>query len=275
MARSAPLLLMFAPEYKPCDGLEALQCGYQDVHERQEVSCLDFAGERSAVLMTFGQSNSANAGQDRYVPVGPVANFNIHDGKCYRAEDPLLGPDGTGGSVWGVLADKLIAKGGYDNVLIIPFGIGGSALEHWQLEGRFFPILTHALSSTEVAGITPTHILWHQGETDANRGTSQAQYFDMFERLVGHVRRGGIDAPIFPAIATHCENAVPGIESEPSAGTESVRSAQASLSEIEGVRRGPDTDTIQGIRYRHDNCHFTAKGMQAHAELWLDVLTPE
>ncbi len=273
MARSAPLLMMFAPEYEPCQGLAALDCGFRDTEGREEVSCAGYADERSAVLMTFGQSNSANAGQDKYIPVGAVANFNIHDNKCYKAEDPLLGPDGQGGSVWGVLADKLIVAGHYDNVLIVPFGIGGSSLEQWQQESRFFPILVKAVGAITEVGISPTHILWHQGETDADIGTSEDEYFDMFSALVEHVRAGGIAAPIYPAIATHCQISLPGREVSVQPGTTSVRRAQERLPVISGVVLGPDTDVIQGSLYRHDNCHFNAKGMQAHAGAWLGALT--
>ena len=272
MNRSAPLLMMFLADYEPCQGVGALECGFQDTTGRTEVSCQAYMGERSAVLMTFGQSNSANAGDDKYIPLGPVANFNIHDGKCYEAEDPLLGPDAEGGAVWGVLADKLIAQGHYDNVMIVPFGIGGSAISQWQADGRFHDILRLALDRTATSNIAPTHVLWHQGESDAGAGTSERDYFNMFDALVGHIRSGGVTAPVYPAVATHCALAIGG-ESEPAPGAEAVRTAQARLVELPGVFAGPDTDQIQGPLYRHDNCHFNAKGMQAHADAWLSALT--
>lgn len=52
-----------------------------------------------------------------------------------------------------------------------------------------------------------------------------------------------------------------------------IGAAQKRLPEISGVMLGPDTDIIQGSLYRHDNCHFNAKGMQAHADGWLGALT--
>ena len=78
-------------------------CGFADTEGRVEVDCDAFVGDGpdQAVLFVFGQSNSANAARDRYVTGHEVINFNPHDGKCYQTQDPLLGPDGRGGSVWG------------------------------------------------------------------------------------------------------------------------------------------------------------------------------
>ncbi|NND66975.1 MAG: hypothetical protein HKN19_05245 [Halioglobus sp.] len=272
MSQSAKVLNFFMGDFQPCGGAPALECGYRKTGDRVAVDCGDYEGPGTAVLLTFGQSNSANAGRDRYFPLGDVANFNIHDGRCYKAEDPLLGPDGAGGSVWGVLADKLIARGDYDKVMVIPFGIGGSALAQWQEGAYLHPILRHAAQAVREAGVTPTHVLWHQGESDAGSGTSEADYTAMFSSLLGKLREYGIEAPVYPAVATHCE--MPYFERDPAyeGGQRTVRAAQAKLPQLEGVRAGPDTDAIQGLDFRHDNCHFNSKGMQAHSELWYQAL---
>ncbi|MEM7098537.1 MAG: sialate O-acetylesterase [Pseudomonadota bacterium] len=272
MARSFKLVTLVTGGFEPCQGVAPLACGFQDTTGRTPVSCDAYRGERSAVLFTFGQSNSANAGQDRYIPLRDVANFSIHDGKCYRAEDPLLGPDGTGGSVWGVLGDQLISNGLYDRVLIVPFGIGGSALSQWRGDGPFQEILLNALTAIDDAAIEPTHVLWHQGESDALAETSTQDYFSMFEELVDTLRQAGIGAPVYPAVATHCAMTLFGADQEVRAGAQAVRQAQQELVAIEGVLAGPDTDKIQGLLFRHDNCHFNAKGMQAHASAWLEAL---
>ena len=274
MARSMKLVMMLPMDFEPCQGQAAMDCGFQDPAGREEVSCSGYKGDRTAILMTFGQSNSANAGRDRYVPMQDVANFSIHDGKCYRAEDPLLGPDANGGSVWGVLGDKLILGGHYDRVLVVPFGIGGSSIAQWQADGPFHEILDGALKAIEAADIQPTHVLWHQGEADAMAGTSEEDYIEMFKNLVAKLRSGGVDAPIYPAVATHCQIPLFDMGSEAREGIEPVRRAQQRLVEIDGVSAGPDTDEIQGEFFRHDNCHFSAKGMQAHSEAWLNALAP-
>jgi len=96
----------------------------------------------------------------------------------------------------------------------------------------------------------------------------------MFEALLGHLRQYGIAAPVYPAVATHC--LIPLSEPAPDFQTRQaqVRAAQQRLPQLAGVLPGPDTDAIQGEINRHDNCHFTATGMQAHAQAWFDALSP-
>ena len=75
MARSLKLMELFSGGYRPCADTPVLECGYRDTSDRTEVNCSDYKGKDTAVLMTFGQSNSANAGKDPYYPAGDVANF--------------------------------------------------------------------------------------------------------------------------------------------------------------------------------------------------------
>lgn len=274
-ATGLALFLLDSAGYHPCQEEDTTGCGFQDTSNRTPVNCGDYLGDNSAVIMAFGQSNSANAGSDRYIPVGPVANFNVHDGQCYVAEDPLLGPDAEGGSVWGVLADKLIAKGHYERVMLIPFGIGGTEIERWTPGGDLHPRIKDAADKVLSQGIMPTHVLWHQGESDAGQGTTKQAYFEMFSEMIEALRSYGINSPVYPAIATYCEFLGRQASPEEVQGQKEVRAAQQELSSIDGVFPGPDTDTLKGRLYRYDHCHFSHKGMQAHADLWVEALTVE
>ncbi|MEM1112681.1 MAG: sialate O-acetylesterase [Pseudomonadota bacterium] len=244
----------------------ALDCGNKDTDGRREVSCQDFSShqgeDRVAVLFAFGQSNSANFARDRYAAGPQVANFSYHTGKCYEAEDPLLGANGVGGSVWGIVADKLVASGDYDAVLIAPFGIGGTSIKRWVPSGDLHVRVKAVAEKLAELDISPTHILWHQGESDSGASSSMTSqgYVDHFDVLVDSMRSYGLDAPVFAAIATVCNNP----------GSDAIRAAQRSLPEqIDGVYLGPDTDRLTGSRYRFDLCHFNHIGMEAHARLWL------
>jgi hypothetical protein len=247
-----------------CDVGDVTVCGVSDAG-RERVPCDAFQSDnpRHAVLMTFGQSNSANFGQTRYTAGPRVANFNIHDGHCYVSEDPLLGTDGSGGSVWGILGDSLVASGAFDQVLIAPFGIGGTSLKEWTVGGRLHPRVEHAAAQLQKSGITPTHVLWHQGENDARAGTPQNAYAGMFTELVDALRDYGINAPVFVAVATICNNL----------GSDAIRSAQRGLpNAVEGVYPGADTDSLSDMHDRHDFCHFSQTGLVEHAALWNDSI---
>ncbi len=247
-----------------CNVEDVTVCGVSDAY-RERVPCDAFRpnNPRHAVLVTFGQSNSANFGQTRYTAGRGVANFNIHDGLCYVSEDPLLGADGSGGSVWGILGDSLVASGAFDKVLIAPFGIGGTSLKEWTAGGRLHPRVEHAAAQLHKVGITPTHVLWHQGENDARAGTSPNAYAEMFTELVDSLRDYGINAPVFVAVATICNDL----------GSDAIRSAQRGLPDaIEGVYPGADTDTLSDMHDRHDFCHFSRTGLVKHAALWNDSI---
>jgi hypothetical protein len=249
-----------------CSGEDVTLCGKADPGPRKEVACEVFAtpNPRLAVLFTFGQSNSANSGQGHYEAGTAVSNFNIHDGKCYSTEDPLLGADGGKASVWGRVGDKLVDSGRYDRVLIVTFGLGGTALEEWTVGGRLHPRIKFSADRIIAAGIEPTHVLWHQGEADVFRGTTTASYIEMFKEMIHALRSYGVDAPVFPAVASICTNS----------GSDAVREAQRALPlQIEGVFKGPNTDALTDMRERHDSCHFSEVGLDAHANLWLEAIS--
>ncbi len=263
------MLLLLPGSGRPCDVDDPMSCGFADVAGRVEVGCDAFVGASAerAVLFAFGQSNSANAARDRYVPIHDVVNFNPHDGRCYRAEDPLLGPDGSGGSVWGRVGDGLIRDGLYRQVMIVPIGIGGTELARWAPGADLHVRVERTAAMLARIGIRPTHVLWHQGESNVFADTPAEGYVERFGALAAALPALGIDAPILPAVATRCELQGP----QPTA--ERIRRAQRSLPErFANVRPGPDTDGIAGPLYRPDGCHFTHKGIDAHAGLWVQAI---
>ncbi len=261
------------PAGKPCDVDDPTTCGFADTEGRKEMACEPFAGDAAdrAVLLAFGQSNSANAARDRYVPIHEIVNFNPHDGKCYRAEDPLLGPDGFAGAVWGRVADELVHAGLYRQVLIAPIGIGGTELARWVPGGDLHMRVEATAGRLAGLGIRPTHVVWHQGESDVFAGTSTEAYTSQFTALAASLETLGIDAPVFPAVATRCYFRED-MEVEYADSAERIRVAQQGLPELPNVFPGPDTDTISGDQFRPDGCHFTAKGIAAHARLWVEAL---
>ena len=237
----------------------------RDTSNRQRVPCQVDKG--TAVIVTLGQSNAANYALMRYTPKHDVRNFDLYNGRCYKAEDPLLGASGTLGNFAGPLGDLLIERGLYARVIIAPIAMGGSTVEQWADEGRFNRRILVLIRRLFDAGLTPTAILWHQGEGDAGVGDAQVrQYRRNLLEVISTFRTYGISAPFFVALATKCG-------SGPMPSRENIREGQASaVNSLDNVFLGPDTDTL-GDEYRDkEHCHFNAAGLLRHASMWADVL---
>ena len=97
----------------PADTYDELDHNWKSIGDasgRAAVPCTDGGPLRPLVIVTLGQSNAANSGRGLYAPKHRVDNFNLYDGKCYKAVEPLLGPTGQGGNFATRLADMLIER---------------------------------------------------------------------------------------------------------------------------------------------------------------------
>jgi hypothetical protein len=231
---------------------------------RAEVSQAKFSqeGKRTMVALLFGQSNAANEGESPKVATERVLNeFN---GRLFHAEDPLLGSTGQGGSVWTRLGDEIIERKLYDEVIFFPMAVSASRIARWSPGGDIHPKLIQRIREAKPMGLTFTHLLWHQGESDALSKTSKIAYQKSFHAMLDSIRREGVTAPIYVSVATRCNKERP---------NRTIQEAQTELvNPSEGIYAGPNTD-ILGLEYRYDGCHFTDEGLQEAALLWLEVLT--
>src|SRR6516164_4584185 len=222
----------------------------------------------TVVILTFGQSNAANSCEERYAPRGAVHVFNIFDMKYYRAIDPLPGASDAGGSVWGRLGDRLIDAGFARSVLLVPIAFGATYVEDWAPGAQRYRRLMFALHRLKWAGIAVDMLCWHQGEADANHTAMTAdEYRDCFRAMLRGVREAGVEAPVYVAFATLCED-----KSHPFQNSAQIRLGQKQLVSIDSVLPGPDTDEI-GIAHRRDGCHFAASGQELAAQAWFKAIT--
>jgi len=229
---------------------------------RVEVPIGNLPSQRRMVAIVFGQSNAANFGESPQKAAGGVYNF--YQGKLYAAEDPLLGAGGTGGSVWTRLGDKLLKSHQFDAVIFVPLGVGGAEIARWTPDGDLHGSLLEAIQHLKDRGLPVTHLMWHQGETDAELNTAKSAYKSMFLEMLTSVRNQGVTAPIYVAVATRCQLRRETVE---------IRAAQQELvNPPRGIYSGPDTDTL-GWGYRYDGCHFSDEGLEKFAELWMAKLT--
>ena len=226
---------------------------------RIERPCLPVS-DKTAVIVVHGQSNAGNFGSARHTARDGVDNFDPATGKCFAAADPLLGTDGMGGSFATRLGDILIQAGRYDRVILVPLAIGGASLFFLNDEGAL--VITNGIAKLRAAELTPTHILFQQGERDALMTTSAEQYASLLHQLVNRFRDAGIAAPFYLSRSAKCDYAGP-------TNIAAVRAGQlAAVNEALDIRQGPDTDTIGNEGRVSDGCHMNEIGTLANAALW-------
>ena len=229
--------------------------------DRAPVSLPATASGRTMVALVFGQSNAGNSGESHGQAHPGVYEF--YRGQIYRAQDPLLGATGDGGSVWLRMAGKAIASGAYDTVVLVPFAVGTTRVANFAPGGSLNGGLVATIAGARERGLAFTHLLWEQGEADAMARTSGPSYREGFLAMLASIRLVGVDAPIYVARATRCAKTHPSDE---------IRNAQSALADsATGVRAGPDMDKL-GLADRYDGCHFSTEGLERAADLWLEAI---
>jgi hypothetical protein len=226
---------------------------------RVERPCGPISG-KTAIIVVHGQSNAANFGSSRHTAREAVDNFDPATGKCFAAVDPLLGADGIGGSFATRLGDILVQAGRYNRVIFIPLARGGASLDFLNNEGA--ELTTNGIAKLKEAGLTPTHILFQQGETDAVSTTTAEQYASLLHQFVKRFRAAGFDAPFYLSRSAKCDYVGPN-------NIAAVRAGQLSAIDAAlNIRPGPDTDTIGNEGRSPDGCHMNEAGTLANAALW-------
>lgn len=238
--------------------------GFSATTGRTEVSPLLVGGENTAIILTIGQSTSANICNSAYTPSNAkVHNLNIHNGAMYRAVDPLLGPDGLNGNWASELGDKLITAGTYDRVILVPIALSGANANEWG-SGACNHRIVCAIKRLSAFGMTPTFVLYQQGESEQIDGISKVTYKTGVTATIATLRGLGVSAPIFIAKATMVAGVV----------SATIQAGQAELVDNpNGVYAGADADSLDGTN-RFDGTHWNATGRAALATLWQSVLTP-
>jgi hypothetical protein len=214
-----------------------------------------------AIIVVLGQSNAANYGTGRYAATEAVDNFDPASGKCFSAIDPLLGADGSGSSFVTRLGDILVQSGKFKRAIVVSIAIGGASVS--DLASTHLDRIENLIAKLHEQGLTPTHFLFEQGETDASQDTTESQYLASLTTLVGKFRSAGYQAPFYVALATKCDELHP-------KNRRAIRHAQAAAVDgnLNNIRRGPDIDMIGNEGRSHGNCHMNEVGTLAQAALW-------
>ena len=230
---------------------------------KKQVEC-PIQAKDTGVLLILGQSNASNMGQKKFTTQYPnhVVNYNYFDGRCYAASSPLLGATDERGEYITPLADQLIAKGTYRNIVIIAAAVGGSPISRWQRDGDLNESLIALIKDVHTK-FQITDVIWHQGETDAMHPyyTTTKIYVSSFHSLLGTLTQLKVRAPIFVFISTRtCHAGVDWTEANP------VAIGQRMLIDNQRIFLGVDTDKLVELKDRYDSCHFNEIGQTKTAE---------
>lgn len=229
--------------------------------------------ERTAVLVVIGQSLSVNEVPTPYVPVhgSSIDQLNIYNGKLYRAKDPLLGINVSGGTVtdlrgtWMLrMADKLVADGHFDRVILVPMAVGNTRAAQWA-DAANAPFLFNKINVVALrlrdVGLPCTAIMWGQGESDTSAGTSEAVYAAALNKIIAEFNRSIPACPILVAQESYYYGAT----------SPAVLAAQAGVVNGTTVFAGENVESI-GASGRYDNTHLNETGADQRATLAVAAL---
>lgn len=274
-----PLTLALAAALLACAGGAAMADGFADTVGRHRAPC-HVDGAREIVLLTLGQSISANHGEAPYTPHGNVVNFNPNDWLCYAAMDPLLGAtygnNNRTGSIWGYLCDALLESRRWDRCIIAPIAQGSTYMRDWAPGGGEHHLIRETIGGMRASGLVPDVILYGQGEADAGIDADAAAYERSFNAMASSIRQHS-NAPILVAVETTCDiGAAPNLAQVDDKtrvakwiGQERIQTAQrAVINPAAKILPGPNLDFINDQAGRWDGCHLSSYGLRAAAAQW-------
>jgi hypothetical protein len=219
--------------------------------------------DNTGIFLTYGQSNSVNGGELEYVVKNEVYQFIL--GNTFDYKDPSLGGNGVGGSVWGMVGDKLIEQGFHDKVIFSNSGFGGKRIEELK-DGGFldFLIFNYATLIQKYGRVDA--ILFHQGESN-NSSEGIKNYYSDFSEFISNLNGKGIDVPVYLSRASLCS------ENHPI--NNNLTSIQNQLIfDFDIIKQGPNTDLLTSRSDRlEDYCHFSLKGNDNFSDMWVESLT--
>ena len=224
----------------------------KDVNSRKE----------TGVYLTYGQSNSANYGEYGYNVKNDVFQFLL--GETFVYQDPSLGADGTGGSVWGMVGDKLINKRFHEQVVFSNCGWGAAEIEQLRT-GHSFQFLVQNYKGLLKKFGKIDGILFHQGEAN-NYPEGIENYYDNFLNFTINLKENGIEVPIYLSRASLCGEKNPINDTLTNIQNKLIKNYSL-------IKEGPNTDLLYDKKYRRsDYCHFSSTGYEKFSDMWVEAL---
>ncbi len=258
----------------PVAGTDGELAVYEGDPDAPAVDCASLASGRLMVALVVGQSNASNTVDPGYDAVKSV--YAYYGGQCRKVRDAVPGATGDRGSSWSRLGDRVVASGLYDAVLFVDIARGGTSLLHWGRGGQFRGLLEGTIGDLSARGLTPTHVLFHQGEADCAMGLTRNEYGALLGELLSDIRdRVGPEADILVSRASLFLDPACGDRHDPGCyrSCPAITAAQTAAADPEKrIFPGPNTDLIVPWFDRNDGYHFTSQAADRFAAAWMPLL---
>jgi hypothetical protein len=247
---------------------------------------------QTAKVFVWGQSHAANAGRGRFTAVSPKT-WVYNNGLYYPCSDPIIGAEGTDGSVWSRFADAAIGRtyngSPVTRVVIGNCASGSTSINDWAPGGsKHSRLRLHLTDFMHNVGL-PTHLCFSQGGTDVGQMTL-LQWHNQWLAMLKDVRDNlGCNSKIFTSIEASGNlrtaddpadkdviNRTPDSYIFLEKGRSTIRAAQASVQNLNAsVGAGPNLDQIDWrLRAYGDGLHFGELGLTAAGHAWAEALFP-
>lgn len=227
------------------------------------------AKERLHVYILAGQSNMS--GRARLEPDDRIAHERIlmldRRGRWVPAIEPLHRDDpprayaGLGRSFAQVMADadESITIG------LVPCAWGSTALNRWERGGDLYEYLLERTRTAMQAG-TLRGILWHQGETDAERKDAATTYAPRLARMIADLRTD-LDQPDLPLVVGTLGDFTVANTRYPYA-----RTVNSALRTIPSLAQHAACVDSQGLTDIGDRVHFDRASLQILGMRYADAM---
>lgn len=222
-----------------------------DISKKIEVTCPK--KNDAYVIIGFGQSNSANSSGHRFEN-NKTSILNFFNGKCYLANDPMLGATGNHGSVWIPLAKHLDIKN--KSIVFATFGVGGTHVKSWLDKYHLLPFYKKNIKDLKTHYPNPDAAVWIQGERDAT--TPSELFKKQLKEWINIIQQDLPSTIIYITGTSYCKGV----------SNSKILEIQKNIAEnlTNGVYVG-STDNLNQTKYRYDDCHFSEQGTEELAKL--------
>lgn len=234
--------------------------------------------QKTLILISAGQSIPANSGTGAFAPVNAAAidNFSPVIGENYAAANPLIGAFDRQNSFVLQLADAYVTAGTFNRVIIVPVPLSGTQIGWWAGTtvpgagdiGQYYRTILSAINKLKARGVTPSTtgtvwaVLWNQGESDCQAGTSQADYTNAFNTMFGYINAAIPGVRWFVAR----ESWIIGVTCA------AITNAQTALVNGTQIFSAGNMDSIGAGGRQPDNTHLNGAGQASAASLTLTAM---